>query len=412
MRADLQRKVIVRRIHRDRQRDCAAHSALDNSRRPLNDITMARVVIENLTKTFPCPGGESIRAVDDASLTIEDKELLVLVGPSGCGKTSTLRLITGLEEITSGTISLDGEVINKIAPKDRDIAMVFQNHALYPHMTAYENMAFGLKLRKHTRAEIDQRVREAAEILGLSDCLNRKPEALSGGQRQRVAVGRAIVRKPKVFLFDEPFSNLDAQMRIQMRREIGRLHQRLGATMIYVTHDQVEAMTLGDRIAVMKNGVIQQIATPAKLYDEPANQFVAGFVGSPPMNFFAGTLARNGSGLIFQATNNSFKLHLENQMAARLANHTDKQIVLGLRPESILDRSRAADSPTDWTLDAVAETVEPMGAETHLHATRDGHSFVVRMSGGWRATTQQKIPLVFDMRAAHFFDAATGKEIS
>jgi multiple sugar transport system ATP-binding protein len=373
---------------------------------------MARVVIENLTKTFPCPGGETIRAVDNASLTVEDKELLVLVGPSGCGKTTTLRLIAGLEEITSGNISIDGEIINKIAPKDRDIAMVFQNHALYPHMTAYENMAFGLKLRKHSRAEIDQRVREAAEILGLNDCFNRKPEALSGGQRQRVAVGRAIVRKPKVFLFDEPFSNLDAQMRVQMRREIGRLHQRLGATMIYVTHDQVEAMTLGDRIAVMKSGVIQQVATPAKLYDQPENQFVASFIGSPPMNFFSGILARNGSGLIFRTESNGVTVHLENQMAARLANHADKKIVLGLRPENILEQSRSPDSPTDWGLDAATDAIEPMGAETHLHATSGANSFVVRLPGGWRAETSKKIPLVFDMRHAHFFDAANGKEIS
>ena len=373
---------------------------------------MARVVIENLTKTFPCPGGESIRAVDNVSLVIEDKELLVLVGPSGCGKTTTLRLIAGLEETTSGKISIDGQIINKIAPKDRDIAMVFQNHALYPHMTAYENMAFGLKLRKHSRAEIDQRVREAAEILDLNDCLNRKPEALSGGQRQRVAVGRAIVRKPKVFLFDEPFSNLDAQMRVQMRREIGRLHQRLGATMIYVTHDQVEAMTLGDRIAVMKSGVIQQIASPAKLYDQPKNQFVAGFIGSPPMNFFPGTLARNGSGLIFRAEAGGFSVHLENQMAGKLANYAEKKIVLGLRPENILEKSRSPESPSEWGSEGLTETIEPMGAETHLHATIGANSFVVRLPGGWRAELSKKIPLIFDMRHAHFFDATTGKEIS
>lgn len=387
------------------------YSALDNRRVPLKHKSMARVVIENLTKIFKGPGGESIRAVDRACLTIEDKELLVLVGPSGCGKTTTLRLIAGLEEITDGTISIDGEVINQVAPKERDIAMVFQNHALYPHMTVFENMAFGLKLRKYAKAEIAQRVREAAEILGLNDCLTRKPEALSGGQRQRVAVGRAIVRKPKVFLFDEPFSNLDAQMRVQMRREICRLHQRLGATMIYVTHDQVEAMTMGDRIAVMKDGVIQQAAAPVKLYDQPENMFVAGFIGSPPMNFFRGTLAQNGSGMIFRAEGDGgFSVRLDAE--TRLAKHADKKIVLGLRPESIVDQSRSPDAAQSWTVEAAVEAVEPMGAETHLHAVSGGHSFIVRLPAGWRAEAGRKIPLVLDMKKAHFFDEATGKGLA
>ena len=247
---------------------------------------MARVVLEHLTKVFQGPRGEGIRAVDDASLTIGDKEFVVLVGPSGCGKTTTLRLIAGLEEATSGSVSIDGQPMKGVAPKERDVAMVFQNHALYPHMSAYENMAFGLKLRKLPQAEIQNRVKAAAEMLDLSNCLDRRPPALSGGQRQRVALGRAIVRRPKVFLFDEPLSNLDAQMRAQMRKEIAKLHARLAATMIYVTHDQVEAMTMGERIAVMKEGVIQQVAEPMNLYQHPASLFVAGFIGSPPMNFF------------------------------------------------------------------------------------------------------------------------------
>ena len=261
---------------------------------------MAQVVLEHLTKVFAGPRGEGIRAVDCVSLTVEDKELLVLLGPSGCGKTTTLRLIAGLEEATTGTVSIDGRVVNGVAPENRDIAMVFQNHALYPHMTAFENMAFGLKLRKVPRAEIAARVGEAAEILGLAACLERKPAALSGGERQRVALGRAMVRRPRVFLFDEPLSNLDAALRQQMRAEIARLRRRLVATMIYVTHDQDEALTLGDRIAVMKQGVIQQVADPMNLYRNPANLFVAGFVGSPPMNFFKGAVVSMRGGLFFQ----------------------------------------------------------------------------------------------------------------
>jgi multiple sugar transport system ATP-binding protein len=412
-----ERGTIVRTSDGHRQRDYTRgnhHSTLDNQRAPLKHTNMARVVIDNLTKTFEGPGGEIIRAVDSASLAVEDKEFMVLVGPSGCGKTTTLRLIAGLEEVTSGTISVDGTVINEIPPGERDIAMVFQNHALYPHMTVHENMAFGLKLRKYGRAEIEQRVGEAAEILGLNDCLKRKPEALSGGQRQRVAVGRAIVRKPKVFLFDEPFSNLDVPMRAQMRREISQLHQRLATTMIYVTHDQVEAMTMGDRIAVMQRGVIQQVAAPVRLYDQPENLFVAGFIGSPPMNFFRGTLAQNGGGMIFQTEaggEKGFNLQIENEMNSRLANQVGKKLVLGLHPENIMDKSRSPDSPVGWTVEAIAEKIEPLGAETHLYAASGADSFVVRLPAGWRAEAKQKVPLVFDMRQAHFFDADTGRKI-
>ncbi len=264
---------------------------------------MAKVVIQNLRKIYPEKSGPGVTAVNSISLTIEDREFMVLVGPSGCGKSTTLRMIAGLEEISDGTISIDGEVVNNVLPKDRDIAMVFQNYALYPHMSVYDNMAFGLKLRKLPRAEIDSRVREAAVMLGLESYLDRRPKALSGGQRQRVAVGRAIVRKPKVFLFDEPLSNLDTKMRVSTRTEISRLHARLGATMIYVTHDQVEAMTMGDRICVMKDGDIMQVATPLELYNHPANLFVAGFIGSPPMNFFPGTIQRADQHLIFVETN-------------------------------------------------------------------------------------------------------------
>src|SRR5436309_5695304 len=298
---------------------------------------MARVVLQNLCKTFRGAKGEEVVAVRDANLVVEDKEFLVLVGPSGCGKSTTLRMIAGLEEISQGTISIDGRVVNDVEPKHRDIAMVFQNYALYPHMTVYENMAFGLKLRKFPRAETDQRVREAAEILGLKPYFDRLPKALSGGQRQRVAVGRAIVRKPKVFLFDEPLSNLDAHMRVQMRAEISKLHGRLGATMIYVTHDQVEAMTMGDRIVVMKDGIIQQVDEPIALYDNPKNMFVAGFIGSPPMNFFKGTIEQRSGGLWFVEAGNGFAVHVNDDMAKKLTGYVGRAVVFGSRPEDTND---------------------------------------------------------------------------
>ena len=281
---------------------------------------MAKVLLENVSKVYP--GG--VKAVDAANLEIGDQEFVVLVGPSGCGKSTTLRMVAGLEEISSGNIFIDGKRVNDVPPKDRDIAMVFQNYALYPHMTVYKNMAFGLMLRKYPKPEIDQRVREAAQILGITDeQLQRKPKALSGGQRQRVAVGRAIVRKPKAFLFDEPLSNLDAKMRVQMRAEISKLHDRLKSTMIYVTHDQVEAMTMGDRIVVMKDGVIQQVADPIGLYNNPKNMFVAGFIGSPPMNFFKGAIEHRQGGLWFveQAAGaaKGFVIRINDDMARKLA---------------------------------------------------------------------------------------------
>jgi multiple sugar transport system ATP-binding protein len=376
---------------------------------------MARVVIEQLSKIFPGPHCGSIPAVSNASLSIEDGEFLVLVGPSGCGKSTTLRMIAGLEEITSGTVCIDGQEVNNLPPKDRDIAMVFQNHALYPHMTAYENMAFGLKLRHLPRAEIAERVGQAAEILGLRDCLDRPPRELSGGQRQRVAVGRAIVRRPKLFLFDEPLSNLDAQLRVQMRREISQLHRRLRATMIYVTHDQVEAMTMGDRIAVMKEGVIQQVAEPMTLYHQPANLFVAGFIGLPAMNFFPGTLARNGNGIFFQADTArqkdapGFKVRVADAMTGSLTAQEGKKVVMGIRPEHITHKTNAGNGSADGTVEAVVEALEPLGAETYLYASSGGLAIVAR--GGANGVAKGKTALVFDMTRAHFFDPATEKSL-
>src|SRR5205809_3014026 len=290
---------------------------------------MARIVLDKVSKIFKGPKGEEVRAVNNVSLTIENQEFLVLVGPSGCGKSTTLRMMAGLEEVSRGTISIDGKVVNDVEPKNRDVAMVFQNYALYPHMTVYENMAFGLKLRRYPRAEIDLRVSQAAEILGITPLLDRLPKALSGGQRQRVAVGRAIVRQPKAFLFDEPLSNLDAQMRVKMRVEMSKLHQRLAATMVYVTHDQVEAMTMGDRIAVMKDGLIQQVADPIRIYRHPANLFVAGFIGAPPMNFVHGTLSNALDGVLFTAEdrrNSGFRLKIPAEQATRLASILGKPV--------------------------------------------------------------------------------------
>src|ERR1700752_3814921 len=289
---------------------------------------MAQVVIRSLNKKF-----DEVHAVKDVNLDIEDKEFVVLVGPSGCGKTTTLRMVAGLETITSGRILIDDTVVNNLAPMDRDIAMVFQNYALYPHMSVYDNMAFGLKMRKFDRAEIATRVQEAAGILGIEGLLKRKPRQLSGGQRQRVALGRAIVRHPRVFLFDEPLSNLDAKLRVQMRVELKKLHLRLGTTAIYVTHDQVEAMTLGDRVVVMKDGVVQQVGEPLELYNQPANKFVAGFIGSPAMNFAAVTLSETNGSLV--AENSGLRIKLPDETAQRLRGHVGREVTLGVRPEDL-----------------------------------------------------------------------------
>jgi len=397
----------------------AIDSALDTSLGARNTVLrMARVVIENVSKIFKGPRGEAIHAVKDASLIVEDKEFLVLVGPSGCGKSTVLRLIAGLEEISRGRISIDGRVVNDVEPKDRDIAMVFQNYALYPHMTVYENMAFGLKLRKFSKPEIARRVKEAAENLGLTPYLDRKPKALSGGQRQRVAVGRALVRQPKAFLFDEPLSNLDARMRVQMRTETSKLHTRLASTMIYVTHDQVEAMTMGDRIAVMNEGVIQQIADPISLYQQPLNLFVAGFIGSPPMNFFRGKLVRRDGGLFFEEEKNDgvipsekFAVRVAQPQATRLMAHIDKSIVLGIRPESIATWTPGA-ATVNEEVHAFVEVVEPMGAETYLYLRMGAHSFVARVQAHERFLVDEKIVLSFDLAKAHFFDSGTEARIA
>jgi len=363
---------------------------------------MAKVLLENVWKIYP--GG--VVAVNDANLVIEDREFVVFVGPSGCGKSTTLRMVAGLEEISRGNIFIDGKKVNDVPPKDRDIAMVFQNYALYPHMTVYKNMAFGLKLRRFPKDEIDRRVREAADILGIQDYLERKPKALSGGQRQRVAVGRAIVRKPKAFLFDEPLSNLDAKMRVQMRMEISKLHTRLASTMIYVTHDQVEAMTMGDRIVVMKDGIIQQVAEPLELYDRPANQFVAGFIGSPPMNFFAGAIEQRAGGLWF--TSDAVSLRLDEQMATRLASQIGKPVVFGIRPEDISDALFFAQPHPDHQVKAKVEVIEPMGSEIYLYLRAGRHSFVARVGASQKAEVNQELALVMSMKKAHFFDAGTG----
>jgi multiple sugar transport system ATP-binding protein len=374
---------------------------------------MAEVVLENVHKTYVGEKGRDVLAVEDVNLTIKDKEFMVFVGPSGCGKSTTLRMIAGLEEITGGKIYIGGKNVNDVPPKDRDIAMVFQNYALYPHMTVYKNMAFGLQLRKYPRAEIDARVREAAEILGLSrEMLDRRPKALSGGQRQRVALGRAIVRKPKVFLFDEPLSNLDAKMRVQMRTEISKLHQRLATTMIYVTHDQVEAMTMGDRICMMKDGRIQQVAEPLEIYNEPANMFVAAFIGSPPMNFFLGSLAPKDGRLFFSEaapgeTSEGFSLQVDERHAPKVEGLVGQPLYLGIRPEDIEDRSVAGAAPPGRIFRAAVDLVEAMGPETLLYLKTAGHGCIARSGGQVREQTATTIDLVAHMDRAHYFAAAS-----
>jgi multiple sugar transport system ATP-binding protein len=366
---------------------------------------LARVVLKNITKRF----ANGIIAARDINLTCEDKEFIVLVGPSGCGKSTTLRLIAGLEDISEGEIYIGDKLVNDVPPKDRDIAMVFQNYALYPHMTVFENMAFGLKLNKFPTAEIKQRVMEAADILSIRDLLERKPRQLSGGQRQRVAVGRAIVRKPKVFLFDEPLSNLDAQLRVQMRAEISKLHTRLQATMIYVTHDQVEAMTMGDRIVIMKDGYIQQIADPITLYDQPSNKFVAGFIGSPSMNFMDGSIIKKKDALYFSEENFTVKVHEDH--VSTLESYVGRDILLGIRPEDIYDKVYASNASPDNTITATVEVVEPMGAEAYLYLTTGKSPFIARVDSYEQLEVNQDIDLVFDMSKSHFFDRETGQTI-
>ena len=365
---------------------------------------MATVTLENLVKTYPEKSGPGVQVVHGINLEIRDREFMVLVGPSGCGKSTTLRMIAGLEEITEGRIMIGDKVVNDVLPKDRDIAMVFQNYALYPHMSVYENMAFGLKLRKFPKAEIDARVREAAAMLGLEQFLDRRPKALSGGQRQRVAVGRAIVRKPKVFLFDEPLSNLDAKMRVSTRAEISKLHARLGATMIYVTHDQVEAMTMGDRICVMKDGNIMQVAEPLHLYNHPANLFVAGFIGSPAMNFFRGTIQRAGDRCTFTETNAKsapLVIALDGPLSTKAAGHVGQPVVFGIRPEDIQE------APGREGHEVRVDISEPMGAETYLHLDSGASAFIARVAPSSAHTSGQTVRVRFDLAKAHLFDAAS-----
>ncbi|MFH1856632.1 MAG: sn-glycerol-3-phosphate ABC transporter ATP-binding protein UgpC [Candidatus Omnitrophota bacterium] len=366
---------------------------------------MAEVILKGVTKVY----SGNIQAVHKINLEINDREFVVLVGPSGCGKSTTLRMIAGLEDITLGEIYIGGRLVNDTPPKDRDIAMVFQNYALYPHMTVYENMAFGLKLRKYPKSEIDSRVKDAAEILGITGLLNRRPKALSGGQRQRVAVGRAIVRKPLVFLFDEPLSNLDAKLRVQMRAEISKLHTRLQATMIYVTHDQVEAMTMGDRIVVLKDGFVQQVADPITLYNKPVNKFVAGFIGSPPMNFMAGKIEKHEKGFYFNEGN--FKIKIVADMCKKLMNYIDKEVVFGIRCEDIHDKLFVSEDPLDNSITAVVEVIEPMGSEIYLYLNSGKHTFSARVSSNSCPQINQEMDLIFDASKVHFFDKISEKTI-
>ena len=361
---------------------------------------MAEVLLENIWKIYD----GDVAAVKNVSLEIKNREFMVLVGPSGCGKSTTLRMIAGLEEISQGTIRIGDRVINNVPPKDRDIAMVFQNYALYPHMSVYDNMAFGLKLRHFKKEDIRKRVMEAARILSIEDYLDRRPKQLSGGQRQRVAVGRAIVRKPEAFLFDEPLSNLDAKMRVQMRTEISKLHTQLETTMIYVTHDQIEAMTMGDRICVMKDGIIQQVAEPISLYDHPANRFVAGFIGTPPMNFFEGILVRKGDDLVF--LEETFEVVLPREWHSKVDAYVDRKVTFGTRPED-MGSEMAEKTPDMPKIKATVEVIEPMGAETYVYLNTGKHSFIARVDAHRRVKVGDDAMVAFYLPKAHMFDAET-----
>jgi len=366
---------------------------------------MAQVSLNGVSKSFP----NGTKVVNNLSLGVENKEFMVLVGPSGCGKSTTLRMIAGLEEASEGDIYIGDKLVNEIPAKDRDIAMVFQTYALYPHMTAFENMAFGLRLKHYPKNEILQRVNEAADILSIKHLLNRKPRELSGGERQRVAVGRAIVRKPKVFLFDEPLSNLDAKLRVQMRTEIHKLHTRLQTTIIYVTHDQIEAMTMGDRVAVMKSGVIQQVADPITIYDHPKNKFVAGFIGSPPMNFMTGKIIKKNGKFYFQE--GKVLVKLVEEMFDKVVCYVGKEIIFGIRSEDIYDKLFVSEAPPENVVKVTCEVVEPMGSEVYLYLNTGSNTFVARVGAHDRPQVNADIDMVFDMSKVHFFDKDTEETI-
>jgi len=365
---------------------------------------MASVTFENVVKQFG-----DVKAVNDLNIQVADKEFLVLVGPSGCGKTTALRSLAGLEEITSGNIKIGDRIVNDVAPKDRDIAMVFQSYALYPHLSVYDNMAFGLKLRKLPKEEIKRRVGEAADILGIQDLLLRKPRQLSGGQRQRVAVGRAIVREPKVFLFDEPLSNLDAKLRVAMRAEISKLHQRLQTTFIYVTHDQTEAMTMATRIAVINKGVLQQLDTPQNLYDHPNNLFVAGFIGSPAMNFFPGKLRKDGGKLVVDT--GDFVVAIPSKHAKAYEAHVDKDVIFGIRPENIHDAEFVPSNIDSEKVAVKVDVTELMGNEIFLYLVSGKNTFVARVDPRSQLRVGEQATVAFNMDNIHIFDAATEEAI-
>ncbi|MBP7693108.1 MAG: ABC transporter ATP-binding protein [Anaerolineales bacterium] len=361
---------------------------------------MASVTYEHVDKKF----GDN-HVLKDLNIQVQDKEFLVLVGPSGCGKSTALRCLAGLEEITGGRVLIGDREVTNTAPKDRDIAMVFQSYALYPHMSVYDNMAFGLKLRKTPKQEIERRVKEAAEILGISHLLQRKPKQLSGGQRQRVAVGRAIVREPSVFLFDEPLSNLDAKLRVQTRAEISKLHQRLKTTFIYVTHDQVEAMTMATRIAVMKDGILQQLDSPQNLYDKPNNIFVAGFIGSPSMNFFDAKLTKSGDNIVVDA--GAFAVTVPSERKAPFLPHVGKQVIMGVRPEDIHDPNYAPPGVHQAPVDSFVEVTELMGNEVFLYLKSGDKSYVARVDPRSRARIGDKLQVAMNLDNMHLFDKAT-----
>ncbi|MCI9429606.1 MAG: sn-glycerol-3-phosphate ABC transporter ATP-binding protein UgpC [Lachnospiraceae bacterium] len=367
---------------------------------------MASLSLKNICKKYP----NGFEAVKDFNLEIADKEFIIFVGPSGCGKSTTLRMVAGLEDISSGELKIDGRLVNDVEPKDRDIAMVFQNYALYPHMTVYDNMAFGLKLRKVSKEKIDEMVKEAARILDLEKLLDRKPKALSGGQRQRVAMGRAIVRSPKVFLMDEPLSNLDAKLRVQMRTEIAKLHQRLGATIIYVTHDQTEAMTLGTRIVVMKDGIVQQVDSPQNLYDRPQNLFVAGFMGSPQMNFIDATIEVKGDKVYAKTPSMTIELPAEKGKKVADGGYNGKVVTLGIRPEDVYDAEQAPHLTN--VFETTINVYELLGAEVYLYSDLDEFPITARVSSSTNARSGSKVKFAFDVAKMHVFDKETEKVVT